>query len=338
MSVPRIIAIETTKRCNLHCIHCRALAGEGLVPGELATAEIFRLFDELAERIKPIVILTGGEPLLRADIFDIARRASDLGFHVAMAPNGTLMDESVAQRMVDSGVQRIGISLDAASAELHDAFRSMPGAFAGAMQGIAAARKAGLPFQINTSVTAFNVEEIPKVHEMAKSLQASGHHIFMLVRVGRGRALDAELPPVEQEKILNWLYERHREGLIYVRATCAPHYFRILTQRSGAQGTAAITRGCTAGDRFVFISSTGHVQPCGYLDIDCGDIRKAGFWKIWDESPVLQDLRDENRLHGKCGICDFRQYCGGCRARAYAATGDYLAEEPACLYRPKTGK
>ncbi len=382
MNAPKLVAIETTRRCNLHCIHCRAAAGEA-PEGELTRDEIFRLFDALAERGRPIVILTGGEPLMREDIFEIARRGADLGFHMSMAPNGTLMDDATARRMIASGIQRIAISLDAATAEVHDAFRRMPGAFAGAMKGIEAARKAGLPFQINTSVTAFNAAEVPKVHELAKSLGAAGHHIFMLVRVGRGRALDAELPPAEQEKLLHWLHDRSREGLIAVRATCAPHYFRILTQgeqadaralsrplspaggegqgegvagsapvlprRTGAKiGTvpekpgqslfsphSAITRGCTAGDRFVFISSTGHVQPCGYLEIDCGDLRRQSFWDIWDNSPVLQDLRHEDRLKGKCGICEFRSVCGGCRARAYAATGDYLAEEPACVYKPK---
>ena len=182
--------------------------------------------------------------------------------------------------------------------------------------------------------TGHDVDELPKVHELAKTLGASAHHIFMLVRVGRGRDLDAEVPPAQQEKILQWLATRHREGLIRVRATCAPHYVRVLTQQAGREGTAAITRGCLAGRRFVFISSTGDVQPCGYLDVRCGNIRDGGFWKTWDTSPVLQDLRDDAKLRGKCGLCNYREYCGGCRARAYAATGDTLAEEPACLYLP----
>ncbi len=347
MNGPKLVALETTRRCNLHCIHCRASAGAsgsrtGQPPqGELTKEEIFRLFDALAERGRPILILTGGEPLMRPDIFEIARRGADMGFHMSMAPNGTLMDDEVVRRMIESGIQRIGISLDGASAETHDAFRQMPGAFAGAMKGIDAACRAGLPFQINTSVTAFNASEVAKVHELAKSLGASAHHIFMLVRVGRGRSLDAELPPAEQEKMLHWLHDRAKEGLISVRATCAPHYFRILTQaekHSPASSHSAITRGCTAGDRFVFISSTGHVQPCGYLEVDCGDLRKQGFWEIWDNSPTLEDLRHWDRLKGKCGICEFRSVCGGCRARAYAATGDVLAEEPACLYRPKGAK
>jgi heme b synthase len=333
--LPQLIAVETTRRCNLHCIHCRALAGEESVPGELSTSEITGLLDEIAARdIRPIVILTGGEPLLRDDIFDIARHGSELGFTMTIAPNGTLLDAEAARRLVDAGIRRVGVSLDGASPEVHDAFRNMPGAFVGVMKGIDSARAAGLPFQINTSVTAFNVDELAKVHELAKALGATAHHIFMLVRVGRGRQLDAEVSPARQEKVLQWLAERHREGLIRVRATCAPHYFRILTQRAGAEGTAAITRGCLAGRRFVFISSTGHVQPCGYLDIDCGSIRENGFWKVWDTSPVLHELRDDAKLRGKCGICDYVEYCGGCRARAYATTGDYLAEEPACLYLP----
>lgn len=334
MKRPPLVALEVTRRCNLHCIHCRALANPEGAEDELATDEITGLFDQLAERTRPIVILTGGEPLLRDDIFEIARYGKDLGFHMAMAPNGTLMDEAVAQRMLDAGIDRISISLDAASAEVHDAFRQMPGAFAGAMKGIAAARAVALPFQINTSVTAMNVDELPKVHALAKELGANAHHIFMLVRVGRGRDLDAEVPPDRQEKVFAWLAERHREGIISVRATCGPHYYRVLTQRAGEGGVGTTTRGCLAGRRFIFVGATGRVQPCGYLDIDCGNIRERPFWEIWDTSEVLRDLRDDDKLKGKCGICDYRAICGGCRARAYAATGDYLAEEPMCLYQP----
>ncbi|KPJ55602.1 MAG: heme b synthase [Planctomycetes bacterium DG_58] len=335
MHLPRLIAVEVTRRCNLHCIHCRALAGAEAPEDELTSDEITAFFDRIAERLRPIIILTGGEPLLREDIFEIARHGTELGFHMTMAPNGTLMDETVARRMIEVGIRRVGISLDAATPEVHDAFRDMPGAFAGAMKGIDAARAAGLPFQIHTSVTAFNVDELEKVHELAKELGAVAHHIFMLVRVGRGRELDAEVPPERQEKVLNWLYERHREGLIGVRATCAPHYYRILTKRGGEEGAETFTRGCLAGRGYVFLSSTGSIQPCGYLDIDCGSIRENDFWEIWDTSPVLQNLRDDEKLRGKCGTCDYRKYCGGCRARAYAATGDYLAEEPACLYQPR---
>lgn len=336
MHLPRIIAIETTRRCNLHCIHCRALAGSETIPDEMTTGEITGLLDEIAGRdVKPILILTGGEPLLREDIFDIARHGTQLGFHMTMAPNGTLMDEEVARRMVDAGIRRIAISLDGATGEVHDAFRDMPGAFEGAMRGIEAARAAGLPFQINTAVTTFNVDEVPKVHELAGKLGAAAHHIFMLVRVGRGRELDAEVSPERQERLLHWLYARHREGRMHIRATCAPHYFRILTQRAGERGTPAVTRGCLAARRYVFISSTGVVQPCGYLDINCGSIRDAAFWDIWERSSVLRDLRDDDRLRGKCGICDYRRHCGGCRARAYAATGDCFAEDPACIYRPR---
>jgi len=331
---PALVALEITRRCNLHCIHCRALAGDRDASDELSTDEIRRLFDEIASRTRPIMILTGGEPLMREDVFDIARYGKSLGFHMAAAPNGTLMDAEVARRLKDAGIERIAISLDGATAEVHDAFRRMPGAFAGAMRGIEAAREAGLPFQINTSVTAMNVDELPAVHELAKRSGAEAHHIFMLVRVGRGRELDAEVPPDRQERVLHWLHDRHREGLIRVRATCAPHYFRILTQHAAETGTAAVTRGCLAGRRFVFISSTGRVQPCGYLDVDCGNIRERSFWDIWETSPVFGELRDDENLKGKCGLCDYRSVCGGCRARAYAASGDYLAEEPMCLYQP----
>jgi radical SAM protein with 4Fe4S-binding SPASM domain len=251
-----------------------------------------------------------------------------------MAPNGTLLDETVARRALDSGIRRIAVSLDGAAADVHDAFRNMPGAFAGAMKGIEAARSAGLPFQISTSVTRFNVDELPKIHELAKKLGAAAHHIFMLVRVGRGRELDAELPPARQEEVLNWLCERHREGLMPVRATCAPFYFRVVTQRTAGEDPSATTRGCLAGRRFVFVSNTGEVRPCGYLETGCGNIRERDFWEIWETSEALRALRDEDKLKGKCGICGYRRICGGCRARAFAAAADFLAEDPACIYLP----
>jgi heme b synthase len=346
MYLPRLVALETTRACNLDCIHCRVAAGKIDPSEELKTDEVLGLFDRIAERTRPVVILTGGEPLLRHDIFTIARYGSDLGFHMTLAPNGTLLDESTSRRLIDAGVSRISISLDGATAEVHDAFRRMPGAFHAAMQGIEAARRAGLSFQINTSVTAFNIDEVPRVHELARQLGAAAHHVFMLVRVGRGRDLDAEVPPDRQEKLLQWLYERERQGGMHVRATCAPGYYRVVAQRGGIPGrpghpathTESFTRGCLAGRGFVFISSTGRVKPCGYFDVECGDVRQGDFWAIWDDSPVFQALRDDEKLKGKCGRCDYKGICGGCRARAYAATGDYLAEEPSCLYEPAEGK
>jgi len=291
------------------------------------------------------VILTGGEPLLRSDIFDIARHGTERGFRMVMAPNGTLLTESVARRLIDCGIQRISISLDGATAESHDWFRSMPGAFEASMQGIHAAKAVGLDFQINSSVTLDNLAELPRLVAEAVELGAKAHHIFLLVTVGRGRALeDVELSAEQYEETLNWLYDRQQGSPIHLKITCAPHYHRIVRQRTradgkkapaSAHGLEAHTRGCLGGITFCFISHVGQVSPCGYLELNCGNVREQPFRDIWEGSPIFGELRDFSRLGGKCGACEYRAICGGCRARAHARTGDYLAEEPCCAYRPR---
>lgn len=340
----RLVAWETTRNCNLACVHCRASATQGPYQGELDTAEAFRLLDQIAELGRPIVILTGGEPLLRADIFDIAAYGTTLGLRMVMAPNGTLVTDAIAQRLAACGIQRLSISLDGDSAETHDAFRQVPGAFAGALQGIACIKRAGLPFQINTTVTRANLEQIPRIQALAVELGAVAHHIFLLVPTGRGKyivdqAIDAE----EYERTLNWFYEQRGKSPLELKATCAPHYYRILRQRSARDGQPvsfqthgldAVTRGCLGGIGFCFVSHTGDVQPCGFLSTACGNVRRTSFAEIWRFSEVFAALRDYERLEGKCGACEFKRVCGGCRARAFEATGDYLAEEPLCSYLP----
>jgi heme b synthase len=340
----RLVAWETTRNCNLDCIHCRASATAGPYEGELDTGESYRLLDQIAEVGNPIIILTGGEPLLRPDIYDIAAYGSSRGLRMVMAVNGTLLTEAIARRLVDCGIKRISISLDGASAESHDAFRNVQGAFRGAMDGIAAARKAGLDFQINTTITKSNLTEIPRIQKLAVELGAVAHHIFLLVPTGRGKyivdkAIDAE----EYENVLNWFYDQRTEAPLELKATCAPHYYRILRQRSRREGKSvsfeshgldAVTRGCLGGIGFCFISHRGDVQPCGYLDVNCGNVRRKSFADIWHHSEVFSNLRNYDKLKGKCGVCQFKRVCGGCRARAFEATGDYMAEEPLCSYLP----
>ena len=347
----RMVAWETTRSCNLACVHCRASAVCGPYEGELDTKRCLKLLDEIAAFSTPVIILTGGEPLLRQDIFEIASYGTAKGLRMVMATNGTLVTEEIAKKMIASGIQRVSISIDGLDAASHDAFRKVSGAFAGSMAGIEAMKKAGLEFQLNTTITKANLGQIKGIFDLAVRIGAAAHHIFLLVPTGRGKEMaDQAIPPEAYEETLNWFYEESLRAPIQLKATCAPHYFRIFHQKKGpvksaapqhgsAAGSAgalhAMTRGCMGGSSFCFISHTGQVQPCGYLELDCGQIKEEGFGEIWANSSIFKNLRDLNLYGGKCGRCEFIRVCGGCRARAYEITGDYLAEEPFCVYEPK---
>jgi heme b synthase len=263
---------------------------------------------------------------------------------MVMAPNGTLITEAIATEMAEAGIQRISISLDGSTKESHDKFRQVEGAFDGALRGIERAKQAGVEFQINTTITQQNLDEIPKIQELAEKLGAVAHHIFLLVPTGRGKYIvDQEISSEQYEQTLNWFYDQRDKVSMQLKATCAPHYYRILRERTREEGKSvtfkthgldAVTRGCLGGTGFCFISHTGIVQPCGFLDLNCGDVKEKPFGIVWRESEIFKTLRDFNSLKGKCGKCEYRKVCGGCRARAYEATGDYLAEEPLCLYEP----
>ena len=340
----RLVAWETTRNCNLACLHCRASATHGPFSGELDTQAALRLLDQIAEVGKPIVILTGGEPLLRPDIFEIAQYGTNKGLRMVMAPNGTLITETTVRQMIDAGIKRISVSLDGAARESHDRFRGVEGAFDGALRGIKLAKDAGLEFQINTTITKTNLDEIPLIQDLAVELGAVAHHIFLLVPTGRGKYIvDQEITAAEYERTLNWFYDQREKTPLQLKATCAPHYYRILRQRAKQDGKPvtfkthgldAVTRGCLAGTGFCFISHTGVVQPCGFLDINSGNVTQTSFADIWQRSDVFLALRNSKELKGKCGKCEFIKVCGGCRARAYEATGDFLTEEPLCSYQP----
>ena len=342
----RLVAWETTRNCNLACVHCRASATMGPYENELSTDESFRLLEQIAEVAKPIIILTGGEPLLREDIFDIASYGTKLGLRMVMALNGTLLTVPVAEKLVASGIKRLSISLDGASADSHDRFRKVDGAFEGALAGVEAAKKAGLEFQINTTITKSNLEEIPRIHGLTVEIGAVAHHIFLLVPTGRGKYIvDQAIDAAEYEEVLNWFYDQRDRSSLELKATCAPHYYRILRQRARKEGKKitfeshgldAVTRGCLGGIGFCFISHRGDVQPCGYLTLDCGNVRKQSFADIWGTAEVFTTLRDYDKLEGKCGDCEYKRVCGGCRARAFEATGEYMNEEPLCSYLPHT--
>jgi heme b synthase len=341
----RLVAWEVTRQCNLSCLHCRASAGSGPYPDELSTTEGRLLLEQIREVGQPVVILTGGEPLLRPDIYELARYGHDLGLRMVMAVNGTLLDKEKAGRLKESGIQRISISMDGATAERHDFFRQVQGAYNGILKGVEAARSVDLEFQINTTVTRLNLQELEKIQKKAIQLGAVAHHIFMLVPTGRGRALtDQTISAGEYEKTLSWLVKSKEEIPLSVKATCAPHYYRILRETARqdgkeitfqSHGLDAVTRGCLGGAGFCFVSHVGQVQPCGYLELDSGQIRKQGFREIYETSPVFLAIRDKNQYSGKCGRCEYFRVCGGCRARAFEATGNFLEEEPLCTYQPR---
>jgi radical SAM protein with 4Fe4S-binding SPASM domain len=373
----RLVFWETTKACNLSCRHCRAVPQRSLGPRELTTRRAFDLIDDIAKVAKPVMVLSGGEPLFRPDLFDIGEYGVETGFRMALATNGTLVNERIAAHIADAGFSRVAISLDGALADTHDRFRGLLGSHDLALRGLRNLRAEGVSVQINSTIAKHNVTELPKLLELALSIGADALHLFMLVPVGCGLEIaPAEmLPADEYERVLHWFDEQSKDCPIDLKATCAPHYYRIRAQRiedersrgdltstfiapgtkakaapaftshTGAshpphgahghgQALSAMTRGCLAGTSVCFISNEGAVYPCGYLPVGAGDTRVQKFADIWNQSPVFRDLRDPDALDGKCGVCRYQSLCGGCRARAYAATGSFLAEEPFCSYQP----
>ncbi len=370
---PKLIFWESTAGCNLACIHCRRITvADQLLPQDLKTQEAFDLIDQIAAFARPIFVLSGGEPLFRPDIFDIARHATDAGLIVALATNGTLIDSTVAARIKESGIRRVSVSFDGADAATHNIFRG-PGAFERSIEGMRHLAAAGVPYQINTTVARHNAHQMPETLAMAKELGAQALHLFMLVPVGCGMQIadDQQVRPDEYERVLNWMYDAEMEGGIELKATCAPHYFRIVRQRQAEerrlgivrqrpashhrqqhagggsdgrtatgeaeqarQAMSAMTKGCLAGTGVCFVSHRGEVFPCGYLPVEAGNIRTQPFRQIWEDSPLFNELRNPDLLGGKCGLCEFKKICGGCRARAYGMTMAYLDEEPFCTYEP----
>ncbi len=347
---PRLIFWELTTGCNLRCIHCRANATELMSPSDLDYEQCARIVDEIAEYAPLILVLSGGEPLWRRDVFDIAQRAASKNIRVALATNGTLVDEAMAHRIQDAGIQRVAVSLDGADRQTHDSFRGHAGAFDAAVYGIKCIQELGISTQINTTASQHNAHQLPGILRLAQSLKVDAFHLFLLVPVGCGLTIaeDQSIQGAESERILNWFYDRSLDSGLELKATCAPHYYRIVRQRRAdarrlgmevpelpTRGMNAMTRGCLAGSGVCFISHTGEVQPCGYLPLSAGDLKQTPLRQIWEQSELFATLRDTGRLEGKCSPCEFKQVCMGCRARAYGMTGNYLAEEPFCVYQPK---
>ena len=330
---PRLIAWETTQACNLACHHCRAEAVCTPPPGELDTQAGRNLLEELAAwPPSPMVILSGGEPLMRPDILELAAYGHSLGLRMLLSTNGTVLDLPLARALKATGIARLSLSLDGPDAAGHDALRGVPGAYDRLLEGAAYLREAGLPFQINSTLTAVNLHQAEALTNRAADIGAVAHHIFLLVPVGRGEEYHEEHKPLSAEayeEALRGLATREHQIPLEFKATCAPQYQRIVRQMK--TGGELRGRGCLAGQGFAFISSMGEVRGCGYLDLPAGNLAEASFRDIYENSPLFQSLRDRKNYKSGCGDCEYWGVCGGCRARAKAA-GDYLGPEPLCPY------
>ncbi len=344
IKAPRIIAWEITRSCNLSCAHCRAASEFGHYPGELSLDQIKGVIDDIVTISNPIIILTGGEPLMRPDIWEIVDYCHEKGAMPVIGTNATLVTDDIAAKMAAHKIPRISVSIDFPTAAEHDEFRGQPGCFDASIEGIKIAKRHGVGVQINTTVTKLNADKIAEIHDLAEDLGVDAFHIFMLVPTGRGSdLLEQELPPEEYERVLTWAYHRQKTSPLHFKPTDSPHYYRIIRQLAKAEGKKvtreeygldAMTRGCLGGITFCFVSHVGDIQPCGYFDMQLGNVKEKPFSEIWTESKVFNDLRDYSLLKGKCGACEYKAVCGGCRARALEITGDYLEAEPYCVYEP----
>jgi len=349
---PKWIAWEITRRCNLRCVHCRSSSEmEAKGHPDFPTPEAFRVIDDIVGYAKPVVVLSGGEPLVRKDVFEIAQYGTDKGLRMCLATNGTLVDDGICEKIKASGIRIVSLSLDGSEEGVHDNFRSQKGAFAGTVNAARLFKKHGIEFIVNSSFTRRNQEEIPKVYRLAKELGATAWYMFMIVPTGRGEEIMNELISKEDyEEILDWHYQMEKdEDMMLVRPTCAPHYYRVVLQQSKKEGekfkkrtlkfSTGGSKGCIAGQLICLIDVDGNVLPCSYFPKPAGNVRESSFKEIWEGSELFRDLRDFKKYKGKCGSCEFINVCGGCRARAYSVYGDYLEEEPFCSYIPrKIGK
>jgi len=348
-SALRLVFWELTARCNLKCRHCRAEARDDFAEGELTTGEILEVAGAIREVGDPILVLTGGEPLVRSDFFHIAGECCKLFTQVAMATNGTMVDDETAKKVTDAGIKRVSVSVDGACPATHDAFRGLAGSFDDALRGWDALKHAGMSMQLNVTVVRQNLDEIEDILALAIERGADAFHLFVLVPVGCGAEIGDEmrLSSDQMESTLRWLFDKSIElrERLHIKATCAPQYYRIMREISremgikldaARDGLQAMTRGCLAGSGVCFVSRVGDVQPCGYLPLVVGNVRETPFGDIWHRSDIFKALRDPSSLRGKCGACRYRRVCAGCRARAFADTGDFMAQDPDCPYEPES--
>jgi len=325
-----IISWNTTRECHLKCKHCYRDAGiKDNV--ELSTAEGKSLIDEIARAGFKILILSGGEPLLRKDIFELCSYAKQVGIRPVFGTSGTTITPEVAVKLKESGAACMGISLDSAEPDIHDEFRQVPGAWEKALAGMENCRKAGLPFQIHTTVVEQNYQEFETITDLAVRQGAIAHHIFFLVPTGRGKDIEADaLREKQYEQLLHRILKKQKTVDIELKPTCAPQFMRIARQMNMSM---RFSRGCLAGTAYCCITPNGDVQPCPYLPLKVGNALDTPFSEIWKDAELFQELRTE-KFEGKCGNCNYKDVCSGCRARAYYYTGgNYMAEDPWCLYR-----
>lgn len=344
--VPKWIAWEATRRCNLNCVHCRSSSTLDSDEGGFTTKEAYKLIDDITSYCKPVLVLSGGEPLLRKDIFDIAAYGTKKGLRMCLATNGTLIDDDVCRKIKESGIRMVSLSLDGSTREIHDNFRNQEGAFEGTLRGIDYLKKHDIEFLINSSFTKRNENDIQNVYRLAKDTGATAWYMFLIVPTGRGEEIMSELVAKEDyEDILDWHFHQElEEEEMLMRPTCAPHYYRISLQRAKDEGqdyerrtlkfSTGGSKGCVAAQVICLIDSEGNVQPCSYFPVSAGNVKETPFKKIWEESELFQNLRDFKKYKGRCGECEYLNVCGGCRARSHAVYGDYLAEEPFCNYVP----
>ncbi len=364
---PFLAIWEVTQSCDLACKHCRAAAQPLPHPDELTHEEGLALIDQIADLHIPIFVFTGGDPLKRPDVFDLIRYAAGKGVHVALTPSATpLLTRDAIFKMKEAGLVRLGISLDGSTPEIHDAFRGVPGTWARTIQAIEWANEAGIPIQVHSTISRHNAQDLDNLCNLFERLAIVMWNVFFLVPVGRGQQADL-LSGEEFEQVFAKIYDLSCRANFQIKTTEAMHYRRYLLQHNleerkfshgnGRPGTrpapaaayepgsptadaatrnrAWATRRVNDGKGFLFISHTGNVYPSGFLPIHAGNIRQTPLAEIYRNAPIFKALRDTSRLEGKCGVCEFKEICGGSRARAYALTGDPLAQEPCCIYQPR---
>jgi AdoMet-dependent heme synthase len=365
---PFLAIWEITQSCDLACKHCRAAAQPIAHPDELTHEEGKALIDQIAAMGIPIFVFTGGDPLKRKDVFELIRYAASKGVQVAVTPSATpLLTREAMFQFKEAGLVRLGISLDGSCPEIHDAFRGLPGAWARTIQAIEWANEAGIPIQVHTTISRHNADDLDNLCALFEKLAIVMWNVFFLVPVGRGQLGDL-LSGEEFEKVFGKIYELSQRANFQIKTTEAMHYRRYLLQHNleerkmghgarhghpgGARPAAAYepgtptadaktrtmgwaTRRVNDGKGFLFVSHVGNVYPSGFLPIHAGNIRETPLAEIYRNAPIFKALRDTSRLEGKCGACEYKEICGGSRARAYALTGDPLAQEPCCIYQPK---
>ncbi|WP_254768087.1 TIGR04053 family radical SAM/SPASM domain-containing protein [Salinilacihabitans rarus] len=342
---PFVLIWELTQACALACDHCRADAHPERDPGELSTEEGKALLADAAEfGDGQLVVLSGGDPLVRDDVEELVAYGDDLGLRMTITPSGThsLTRERI-EALADAGLKRMAVSLDGASPEAHDAFRGEDGSFEETLRAIEDARAAGIPVQVNTTVCQETVGELPEIRTLLAEVGAVMWSVFFLVPVGRGRILDP-IDPEEADAVMAWLADAGETEPFGVKTTEAPHYRRVSIQRRVESGDldpeerdSGVRRrsGIVAGDGFAFVSHTGEVYPSGFLPESAGNVRDRPVYELYRETPLFRALRDRDRLKGKCGACPYRHVCGGSRSRAYAHTGDPLESDPLCPFVPE---